>query len=118
MDGEKILNLLEYGFPTFFSVIIIYLIYKGSTHIPTILQAWAKFIEALNKNTWATEKSVDVIEKNVAQTRSILDELKDVKRKLDSHENCAESLKVNQKEILTLLNEINMKVEVLSNESH
>ncbi len=100
---ENIKQILDYGFPTFFGVATVMFIWTLIKQLPKLIQVWTDFNMAIVDNSKATRSLTEVTKAN---DKSILEEFKKIKKRLECHDLNMEDLKANQSEILTILNEI------------
>lgn len=103
MNVKDLKILADLGFTLFFAGSIVVMLYK---FMPQLILSWNKFTRAIEENTAVTQK-------HFSETVTLKDELIILKKRLETHDDTALSIKddhaqlaKNQDEILKILREM------------
>lgn len=103
MDNVFIRLIETQGFAIIFGVGVLWAFYKFA---PKFLAVWADFIKATSENTIELRSMNREVVRSGEQSKSVLEELRVLKQRLDVHSADATEIKENQEKILELLNEM------------
>ncbi len=98
-----IMQALDKGFTVVFGLFVL-------LYFPKLIKVWTGFNASIQENTLATRQISEMVRDNSEQSKSVLDELKELKYRLEKHDENAHDVKGTQAEIMKVLEEIRKEI--------
>ncbi len=108
MTEQLFTKIADYGLSATIIALLFFMIWK---FLPQFIEVQKNLSVSIFKFSESVEENTKITRKQYEKTFSIVDELKEVKLRLERHEDNAHEIKECQDEILRLLTEMKNKLE-------
>ncbi len=97
------MQALDKGFTVVFGLCVLF-------YFPKLIKVWTGFNLSIQENTAATRHVGEMVRDSAAHSKTLLEELKDLKYRLEKHDENAHDVKGTQAEIMKVLEEIKKEI--------